>query len=179
MTTSRITFILEPFYNKSTRHAGKRLFDLFMCEFPCCMLCTMRCCNACMCSLIGCVIVSTEGIDTLLVNNGQRPPVASQCHHRGQVWPAPSHQHRTDTGTQTSDCHQGSAREASSKSRGIFSSACEENKQSFQFAWDLQRYLRVSSDKDTYIKNMYKMCVGDPIVTPAPGTQGLHFVIGS
>ena len=35
----------------------------------------MRCCNACVCSLIGCVIVSTEGIDTLLYNNGQRPPV--------------------------------------------------------------------------------------------------------
>ena len=33
------------------------------------------CCNACVCSLIGCVIVSTEGIDTLLYNNGQRPPV--------------------------------------------------------------------------------------------------------
>ena len=35
------------------------------------------------------------------------------------------------------------------------SSACEENKQSFQFAWDLQRYRRISSDKDIYLHQKY------------------------
>ena len=56
------------------------------------------------------------------------------------------------------------------------SSACKENKQSFQFAWDLQRYLRVSSDIDTYIKNMYRTCVGDPIVTDSsPRDSGVTF----